>query len=346
MREGEGDRREAYRLGDQAVRDMQGAEQGFADQSAMDMSATAAGIRQNAAAAKQQLMGPTPDGRMRTEAEVQQGQAQIRQQVESQVQQAITPIMSQYNATRATLRQAIGQMRMNNAQLRLQGSGQMAQTAQAASGIRATGDSMAMENTKLATNLYTVASQLEQGAQLAAAQLEAQGYTQMAQLIQQNPRSLVSWFSTLLAMEGVEAARGSATAGAQPQSPGQTQSQGTSRKGRGRTGFGDTHSKGGDLAANKERRAKGEAAKTAKGQATVNNEVSTKGIKARDAGGKWGLPQSGQPTSPAGTPGGVPRAETFGEVARRTGALTLGQASDWAGGLGIDYSDMDEMEMR
>lgn len=223
LKDGETDLGEAYALARKATGDMEQAASGYSDSMAMDMSAMAAGIRQNMKQAEAQLTGPTPDGRLRTEAEIKQGRMQIRQMGEAQVQQALTPLVSQWNQMKASLKQAVGGMRMQEANLHLQGAQLRGQNEQTAAGIRATGESLRFENAKVVSTLYQVANQFEQGAQLAAAQLELQGFTQMAQLIQQNPRSLVSWFSTLLALESVGSARGSATAG-QPTQAGQPQS--------------------------------------------------------------------------------------------------------------------------
>lgn len=335
MKQGEGDIAAARAEGRRAVQEMEGASSNYSNNMAMDMSAVASGIRQMYASAKKELMGPTVDGRVRTEDEIRQGTAELKRNTEVAVQQAITPLVSQWNNTKAALKQAVGQMRMNNANLLLQGAGQLAQSASAAAGIRSTGAGLRMQNTQLATGLFQAASQLEQGSMLAVAQLEAQGLTQLAQLVQQNPRTVTSWFQTLLAMEGVQAA--GRDQGSQPaKQPAQAGQPATSASPKNQAkvkikpkDYGDAkaNKKAAELNRQSQARQKAKAAKDA-GGAQIAQDPTV---------GEWGdqgFSTEDQRPSPGQSQGRIPgwmrgqTAMTNAQAQGKVGGKTLGDVSD------------------
>ena len=91
----------------------------YRDTTAQDMSAVAAGIRTNARQAMQEAGQYTnPDGTMKTSQEIEQGQRVVRDQIESQVQQAITPIASNYNNAITQMKQNFTGFAVANAQIR------------------------------------------------------------------------------------------------------------------------------------------------------------------------------------------------------------------------------------
>lgn len=333
MKQGEGDIAAARAEGRRAVQEMEGASSNYSNNMAMDMSAVASGIRQMYAAAKKELMGPTVDGRVRTEDEIRQGTAELKRNTEVAVQQAITPLVSQWNNTKAALKQAVGQMRMNNANLLLQGAGQLAQSASAAAGIRSTGAGLRMQNTQLATGLFQAASQLEQGSMLAVAQLEAQGLTQLAQLVQQNPRTVTSWFQTLLAMEGVQAA--DRDQGSQPaKQPAQAGQPATSASPKNQA----KNPRKSDADFNKERAAKGKAVKEGRAQKAAGEKAGRVAQIAQDPTvGEWGdqgFSTEDQRPSPGPSQGRIPgwmrgqTAMTNAQAQGKVGGKTIGDVSD------------------
>lgn len=224
-----GDIESSFQKGDQAVAGFERALGNFEDRTAQDASVVASGIRRNAQAQMQMARsGIHPDGTPMTAAESADMMSQIRRDTEGQVQGAITPIFSQYNMAKAQLEESLAGLRMNNANLRLQGAqlrDQGIQTGLAASDRLTNLEGMKLEAGKaeaevglgltsalvqehqnqqallqLSTGLSQTGVQMRQAAMLQAVNLEMQGRTQVAQLVQQNPDTVVSWFQSLLAL--------------------------------------------------------------------------------------------------------------------------------------------------
>jgi len=91
----------------------------YEDRTAQDMSAVAAGIRKNAKTAMREAGQYTrADGTMKTPQEIEQDHAVIREQVESEVQQQLTPMASAYNNAVTQMGQNFAQFAVANAQIR------------------------------------------------------------------------------------------------------------------------------------------------------------------------------------------------------------------------------------
>jgi len=229
-----GDVDKGYALGDQAVAGFEGAIKDYEDRTAQDASVVAAGIRRNAGSAMRMVRsGIHPDGTPMTSGEQASAMAQIQREVGDQVQSAVTPIFSEYNRTKTQLQTTLAQLRTGNAQMRLSGAGvkdQLAETELKARWMQgdlekaklagtelesqvglAVGDQMLKaqagqrEMMNLSAGLHQTAANLEQTSLLESVRLEMQGRTQMAQFVQQNPRSVVSWFQSLLSLYSVRA---------------------------------------------------------------------------------------------------------------------------------------------
>lgn len=225
-----GDIDEAYRLGDAAVADYKSALKGYKDMSAQDMSAAASGIRRNFYSAMQQVRSGTgPDGRPMSATEQMAATEQIRFQANQQVQEQITPLQSRFNDTMMQLHGQLAGLMQGNAGMRLQGAalrgnlaGQRLQGigtelggAQIKAGAEQTSLDMVARAHEGQRQMYQIGATLrEAGAtiatsvQLQALQLEMNGQVQLAQVMMQNPRSIVSYFQSFLALMSVSATQG------------------------------------------------------------------------------------------------------------------------------------------
>jgi len=227
---------EAYAIGDEAVAAFQKALTEYKDTTAQDASVVSASIYRNAEAQKKQIeAGTTPDGRMMTVAQRADALSQLSYDTGIQVQSAVTPLFSRFNETKAGLEQVLASFKFNNAGLRTTGAGLRQQGADLAIraggvGVQA-GQTMAgveqarldaargqvenrlavadrtlqaqqgeREMAQLVSGMAQAREQIGQAAIIDSARLRIDGLTTTAQLIQQNPRSVVSWFQGLLAL--------------------------------------------------------------------------------------------------------------------------------------------------
>lgn len=235
---------------DKGVAAMEMAAEKFADSikdyrnfAVQDAAATAAGIRRAGHNAMKMVQaGVRPDGTPMTAEEQQDARIQVMAQTNNQVQEAITPIFSQYNAVNAQLHQSLAQMEqaIGGAQLQgaalerdaimtaLQGSTIMGQLEQ---GKLAAGD-LAMSGLALRAQVSTAlsgqflqsqegqrvalqaaastaqsAAAIRQAAILDSANLQMQGLFGRASLVQQNPESVISYFQGLLALYNLTSAQ-------------------------------------------------------------------------------------------------------------------------------------------
>lgn len=91
----------------------------YEDRTAQDMSAVAAGIRKSAKTAMQEAGQYTrADGTMKTPQEIEQDHTAVREQVESEVQQQLTPMASAFNNAITQMGQNFSQFAVANAQVR------------------------------------------------------------------------------------------------------------------------------------------------------------------------------------------------------------------------------------
>lgn len=257
-----GDINEAYRLGNEAVAGFGDAITKYEDRGAQDASAAASAIRRaGQSMLKEASVGINPDGTPMTTAQKQDMAYRAQQDVQSQVQEQITPILSRTNDTLAGMRQTLAGLKQNNANLRISGGDLRVKAGElgARTGIelgnqmlesqRATRDMIA-----LSADLHKVGGELQNAAQLNAVNLEMQGRLALSQLIQQNPRSVTSWFQGLLAMYSVQAANSPGGGGGggnkKPSAGGGGTQQTNVRGGRGAPEFGGANNAGYSRASN------------------------------------------------------------------------------------------------
>ena len=231
----EGDIQEAYRLGDAAVADYKNGLIGYRDMSAQSMSAVASGIRRNFYTSMQQIRsGITPDGRSLSATEQMAATEQLRFQANQQVQEQITPLQSHFNDTMMQLRGQLAGLMKGNADLRLQGAGlrgnlagqrlQGVNTELGGAQIKAGAESQSLDMVsraqegvrqmyQLGATLRQAGAQIATGVTLQALQLEMNGQTALANVMMQNPRSVVSYFQSFLALMSINATQGGAGGG-------------------------------------------------------------------------------------------------------------------------------------
>lgn len=221
---------EAYRLGDQSVADYKASMKGYKDLSAQTMSAAASGIRRSFHTAMQQVRtGTTPDGRQLSATEQMAAMEQIRFQAGQQVQEQITPLQSHFNDTMMQLSTQLAGLQQNNAGLRIQGAGLRGNLegqrlqgintelggAQIKAGAEQTSLDMVARANEGVRQMYQLGATLREAGstvattvQMKALELEMNGQVALSQVMLQNPRSIVSYFQSFLALMSVNATQG------------------------------------------------------------------------------------------------------------------------------------------
>ena len=221
---------EAYRLGDQSVADYKASMKGYKDLSAQTMSAAASGIRRSFHTAMQQVRtGTTPDGRQLSATEQMAAMEQIRFQAGQQVQEQITPLQSHFNDTMMQLSTQLAGLQQNNAGLRIQGAGLRGNLegqrlqgintelggAQIKAGAEQTSLDMVARANEGVRQMYQLGATLREAGstvattvQMKALELELNGQVALSQVMLQNPRSIVSYFQSFLALMSVNATQG------------------------------------------------------------------------------------------------------------------------------------------
>jgi len=221
---------EAYRLGDQSVADYKNAINGYHDLSAQNMSATANAIRRSFNTSLQQVRtGTTPDGRQLSATEQMAAMEQIKFQAGQQVQEQITPLQSHFNDTLMQLKTQLAGLQQNNAGLRIQGAGLRGNLegqrlqgintelsgAQIKAGAEQTSLDMVARANEGVRQMYQLGATLREAGstvattvQMKALELEMNGQVALSQVMLQNPRSIVSYFQSFLALMSVNATQG------------------------------------------------------------------------------------------------------------------------------------------
>jgi hypothetical protein len=217
---------QAYELGDEAVSEYQRSISRYEDRGAQDASAVASAMNRRAASSMRMARsGMHPDGTPMTPAEQADAIAQVQFDTQAQIQEAVTPMLSHYNDAIAGLEQNLASLRMGNAGNRLQGASLRTQaesfradigSQMGAQTLQAQANRQRMQ--ELYSNLHQAGTQLRSAAILSATDLEMQGRMGMAQLVQQNPESVVGWFQGLMSLLSANAAMtGNTRAGRQMQ---------------------------------------------------------------------------------------------------------------------------------
>ena len=201
----------------------------YQDRSAQDASAMASAIRRNG---HSQLMmaraGIHPDGTPMTAAEQAAVTAEVQWSTETAVQEQITPILSRFNDTLVSLKKGLADLKMGQANTALQG-GQLrsqyglngAEVLQGAhmggiSAMAQAGEQQA-KMMEMGAMLKRAKADLSSAAQLNAVNLEMQGRSEVSRMIQNNPRSIVSWFQGLMALYAARVADSNTQPTASPQ---------------------------------------------------------------------------------------------------------------------------------
>ena len=223
-----GDIEEGYKFGDDAVATMKEAVQGYRDMTAEEASVAANAIKAGARNGLAQV--PTVDATgMPIPASVQ---AEMRQNIsrdaDVQAQTQVTQIYSKFNDSLAGLKNALANVQLQAGSQRLEGAGlkqqgaalelEGAKTKAGIAGQRLEGTKLeadvgmagvdatlrAQQNraemAKIGAGLYEADANIRNAAIFNAVSLEMNGLVQKAQLVMQNPETVVSWFEGMLAM--------------------------------------------------------------------------------------------------------------------------------------------------
>jgi len=113
----------------------------------------------------------------------------------------------------AEMQQGLAQLRMGNAGMRLQGGAlrldatkTLASVQQQSVEDKLAGEHSRQQWSQISQRYREMDTQIRNAGVLAATQLEFQGRTALADMIRQNPESVVSWFQGLLAMYSAQSA--------------------------------------------------------------------------------------------------------------------------------------------
>jgi hypothetical protein len=232
----------AYRISDQAESEYRKSIAEYEDRGAQDASAVAHGIRRNAHTAMMQVRsGVRADGVPMTPEEQDAAATQIKVETEAQVQMSIAPLMTRFNEVRASMKANLAGLTQGRASTRLQGAslkqagarmGLEAATLksglekekfgadQYVTGVKQTNEQFRLakeesrrESYKLAASLTEASANMRNAGLLNSVNLEMQGRTSLAQMVQMNPRNVVSLFQGLLAMYSINRAGSSSNFG-------------------------------------------------------------------------------------------------------------------------------------
>jgi len=209
---GLGDINRSMAEGDRAMAGLTQARKNVGDMAEEDASSAAYAIKRNTESQKTAAMGQ--GGNTMSKDQLMELSRATDMDGAAQRQQVVTQIHSDYRKRMTEMDSTIAQMRQANANLKLQGAQMGQQAATMAHGMQQdnvrnrmameqvlqAGREMAMKYREIETNIYN-------SGLLQAANLHMSGRTALAQAIQQNPRSLVSWVQGLLSIQGAQAAQ-------------------------------------------------------------------------------------------------------------------------------------------
>lgn len=216
------DLRGAMRDAGGAVRAAEGAADEYAGNIAKmngyvaeDAAAIAGAIHRDAQnAIKMARTGMHPDGTPMTAAERTDVMLRVHGEVQGRVTEAVQPIYSRWHQIQADmrgqlaqLRQSVSQMKAAKAQLGLGAAqqrgamaGATAQTGLAAAEIEQRDAELRRTWSEASANIRQMKEQLRQAALFQAAALEAEGLSSMAELVKNNPETVISRFQGMLAI--------------------------------------------------------------------------------------------------------------------------------------------------
>lgn len=218
-----GDIDEAYRLGDQAVSKYEADISQYKDLSAEEMSSRAFALNRNYHTQLNEIRAAERSGAM-DPASALSAMENLKVQAGAEAQAQLTPLHTAFNDNLMQLKTQLAGIRQNVAGFRLQGAGlrgnlesqrlagvgmemQGAQVKAGAeqAGLEAVSRGMEAQRQmmQLGGSLRELYTNVASSTAIQAFQARLNGQTELAKLMMQNPRSVVGWFQTLLAMFSV-----------------------------------------------------------------------------------------------------------------------------------------------
>jgi hypothetical protein len=179
------------------------------DRVAQDAMVVATSLRKNAQSAiKMAEAGLRPDGTKMTGAERFAAMTQIRNDTEFQVSGEITRLMSRFNEMRANMGGMLASLKQQQAGTALGGAGTIGQVGTALSGQRVQALGLDAQMQQFASQVSMFGEQLRSAGLLEAANYEAQGRAAMAEMVANNPESIISLYAGLASLFSLASAPG------------------------------------------------------------------------------------------------------------------------------------------
>jgi hypothetical protein len=219
----EGDANTALGYARGAVNAAGGAVSGYQSDSQANISASVAGLdRQMQTRMRLVNSGLNPDGTMMTPAERQAAQRQLAFDTGQATSGLVSQMREEQNRIMAGLRMQLAGTNVQAGQIALGAAGARTEagrlregvaTTRASVGSAVSGQAQEAERTRLqyrqlASSLLEVGSNMRNAASALAMQLESQGRTAMAEMVRNNPESVVSRFASLLQLHSIASAPG------------------------------------------------------------------------------------------------------------------------------------------
>jgi len=205
---------------DSAIDRFESVLSGFQDQTAQQSANAVRGIQANMKRAQQQIAsGINPDGSLMTGPQRFQAQLTLERDTNDQVNQTVTQISTSFNEKFADLGSQLSQLKAAGAQQAFQGAGLISQTElglqQGRTGARALGEQTRLnarqsgaQTRQFAEGMRQLGEQLQAAGLTASMNFEAQGRGQLADMIRNNPRGIISVFAGLSALANASATLG------------------------------------------------------------------------------------------------------------------------------------------
>ena len=197
--------------GDRAVSQMNKAASQMGQMAEQDASSAAYAMKRSTESQKQAAIGQAA-GTYNKSQILELSQA-MDQEGMAQRQQVVTQIRSDYSRRETDMKAQAAQLTAANANLKMQGANQMGSLNQQLRGFQQDNiqNRMAVQaamnaSSELARTYRQMASDIYNSGVLKAADLDMAGQNAMAQVIRQNPYSVVSWVQGLMSLQGANAA--------------------------------------------------------------------------------------------------------------------------------------------
>jgi hypothetical protein len=200
-----------------------GAVSGYDAASEANVSNAVAGLERRTSQQRQMIeRGLNPDGTMMSPAERQAATRQLQYDTNVAVGETVTQIRDQQQQTLAGLRMQLANVQLGGGQIALGAAAaqteagrlrQGAAESRAQVGIALNAQGLDAERIRqgyrgVGASLMTTASEMRNAARALATQLEMSGRTALADMVRNNPETVVSRFNAMLTMYGVLSAPG------------------------------------------------------------------------------------------------------------------------------------------